>query len=92
MEKNPAFTVTILEEARKVDGGGALAPICRCSEDPSTIQWNPRSGVLAAYSGCLSCEKGRVGVQLCQQSELDLFLSVCLDMICVPQSQTTGCV
>lgn len=92
VEKNPAFTVTILEESRKVDGGGVLVPICCCTEDPCTIQWKLRSGMLAACSGCLSWEEGRVGVQLCQQSELDLFLSVCLDMICFPQYQIMGCV
>lgn len=73
-------------------GGGALASVCRCSEGPSTIHQNPRSAVLAACSGCMSCEEGGGLCSSASRAGLDLCLSVCLDMICFPQYQTAGCV
>lgn len=60
MEKDPAPSLTCCWRLGKMDGS-TLAHICGCGENSSTIQWNPRSVVLAARSGSTNCEEGRVG-------------------------------
>lgn len=91
MDGNLAPSVNILEEAGK--GGWWHPGHVHCGKEgppPLTIQQNPRSMALAAHSE-LGRRQGR-GCGSASRAGLDLFLGVCLDVICFSQHQTVGCV
>lgn len=56
---------------------------------PSTVQCNLRKVMLADACAGLGGEWGG-SCSSAREVELDLFLGVCLDMICLPQHQTSG--